>query len=91
MLKLKLPKLEYDFLKTIGPDIFDFSNGLEIVEADVLILFKDEAQWDAFDADYSGAIVYYGMTPSPEYEITPIGRRMEYIHDNYFTVNVSDY
>ena len=85
MLKLKLKKADYDFLEGVSHDIFDFTSGLDKTEEEVFILFKDDEQWNAFDIDYSGAIVYYGMTPSPEYEITDIGRRMENIHDEYFT------
>lgn len=84
MLKLKLKKDDYDFLEKVGHDIFDFSSGIEESEDDVFVLFKDNNQWNAFDADYSGAIVHYGMTPSPDYEITDVGNRMEYIHDKYF-------
>ena len=44
--------------------------------------FLDGVAHDIFD--FSSGIDHYGMTPSPEYEITAIGNRMEYIHDKYF-------
>lgn len=84
MLKLKLKKYDYDFLDGVAHDIFDFSSGIEPLKDDVFVLFNDVDQWNSFDADYSSAIVHYGMTPGPEYEITAIGNRMEYIHDKYF-------
>lgn len=89
MLKLKLNKDGYDFLERVGHDIFDFSSGIEQLKDDVFVLFKDVDQWNNFDADYSSAIVHYGMTPSTEYEITDIGNRMEYIHDKYFEMLIN--
>lgn len=85
MLVTRIPIAEYDYLMSVGDDIFDFAEKVNVKEkeGEAEILFVDEDQRMKFAADYSGAIVHYGMTPDKE-EVTTVGSRMEWIWDIYF-------
>lgn len=82
MLYFKLPVAEYEFLISIDDAMFKNSENIVQTNNIVQINFKDELQLEDFQADMSGAQVYYGMSPNDE--LTDIGRRIQDIYDSYF-------
>lgn len=84
MLYFELPISEYNFLKLIDTSMFDEVESTNQIDDTIRINFKTKVQLEDFQADMTGAQVYYGMTP--DYELTGIGRRMQDIYDQYFVI-----
>ena len=82
MLYFELPVAEYKFLISIDDAMFKNSENIIQTNNIVQINFKDELQLEDFQADMSGAQVYYGMSTNDE--LTDMGRRMQDIYDSYF-------
>lgn len=86
---VKMPTDDFDFLNDLVPEILNYANSIFKQNSDTVLTFE-EARYEEFRNDYEFAIIHFGMTPSPVYDITPVGERLEHILDRYlqFSKNI---